>query len=180
MKEENKKLKLAPVEDNEEFKISENKGKQSSGRIPENDRPPPNKEKISELTKKLADKEKERRNICCLLALLVLLISLLCGKMFMLDESKERPIALAAANKDDCRQIQKKYEHKISEYSLLQTSMEKAAKDHARQLKIANTDVVAAKKREKEQSQYYKAEKEAHIEKKEACCRIRRENCGYE
>ena len=62
--------------------------------------------------------------------------------------------------------FKKKYEHKISEYSLLQTSMKKAAKDHARQLKIANTDVVAAKKREKEQSQYYKAEKEAHIEKK--------------
>ena len=104
------------------------------------------RKKISELTKKLADKDKERRNICYLLALLVLLISLLCGKIFMLDETKEQPVTLAAATKDDCKQIQKKYEHKISEYSLLQTSMKKAAKDHARQLKIANTDVVAAKK----------------------------------
>ena len=139
---------MAPLEDGEEFKISENNGKQSSGRIPENDRPPANTEKISELTKKLADKDKERRNICYLLALLVLLISLLCGKIFMLDETKEQPITLAAATKDDCGHIQKKYEHKISEYSLLQTSMKKAAKDHARQLKIANTDVVAAKKGE--------------------------------
>ena len=108
--------------------------KKSKSKLPENDRPPANDEQIEKLKMELKDKTKERSNLCWLLALLILLIALLCGKIFLLGDDSNK-------QEDDDRfnKLQIKYNTQVKQYSLLETDMKNAKYQHGRLLTEAKT-----------------------------------------
>merc|ERR1712100_697352 len=159
LKNENERLKNRPMpeEEDENFNKVTTQQKKSKSKPPENDRPPANDQQIEKLKVELKDKTKERSNLCWLLALLILLIALLCGKIFLLGDDSDKQ-----GDDDRFNKLQIKYNTQVKQYGLLETDMKNAKYQHGRLLTEAKTAEEKSKQNTLTQTNYYKKEKAAH------------------